>query len=297
MKDHCYIYSYEGMSASIVGWILEQSPTYKSDNFKFSEYLELELVHKFWQPGDRTDIDPWDNHSDNPSSWTHAYIESIEQDNNDFSWMDNYVANLDVRTIFGLSYGAYSKQTVWKNPNCNIVIVGPPDYDHPNTEKYKKMFAIAYWSRKFDLNELVQSFDMHVHDHHGDNEDYRIALGRRLGNARQEAAEGKLEFWQLQAAYHHGYPEVPTNTPENKQKFIDDVFEEEIFSANSLYQMFKDDPDVIHVDLFNINIPDLCLKLNIEYSVAMTDQMEMFDRFCAFCCGEDHKDPLARFIV
>ena len=297
MKDHCYIYSFEGMSASIVGWIIQQSPSFKSDNFKFSEYLELELVHKFWQPGDRNDIDPWDNHSEDTDNWTHDYIQAIEKNDNDFDWMDDFVASLDVRTVFGLSYGAYSKRSVWNNPNCHVVIVGPPSYEHENTNKYKKMFAMAYWSRKFDQNELVESFDMHVHDHHGDNEDYRIALGRRLGNSRQEAADGTLEFWQLQAAYHHDYPVVPDNTPENKQQFIDKVFAEEIFSANNLYKRFKEDPTVIHIDLFNLNILEICSALDIEYSSAMCDQYEIFERFYDFCCGESYKDPLARFIV
>ena len=114
MDKHAFIYSEIPMYSSVLGWILQQSSSYQSNYFVFNEYC--------YKAEERND--PWDNHSDDPNDWSHAFIEDVEDENlsNDFTWLNEFVDSFKCNTIFGLSYGAWGKNKSWHNNNINEII-------------------------------------------------------------------------------------------------------------------------------------------------------------------------------
>lgn len=276
MKEHAYIYSYEGMTAGIVGWILQGSPSYKTNYFKFFQnHINQEdgsIIDG--HPEFEEHSDPWDNHSEDDDHWSHKYIENLEVDNDDFSWFDNFVNTFPGRGIFGLSYGSYQKTSIWNNPNVNIIFSRGSTPE--NIKRYKDLFIYTYWKRTFDLEQMIESIDMHTHDHHADCSTYKFKLMFRLGNAEKYARQNKLEFWQLQMLYHHDYDELPDQTPEEYEKLYK-LYDEEVGNSESRFHL---DPNVIKVDIFDLDLKQTCAELEIEYVAEMEDRYEWFKKFC-----------------
>ena len=57
--NNAFIYSEVPMYSSVLGWILQQSPSYESEYFVFNNSI--------FNKSSR--LDPWDNHSDDPDNW------------------------------------------------------------------------------------------------------------------------------------------------------------------------------------------------------------------------------------
>lgn len=261
MNPHAYIYSFDGMSTGVLGWILQDSPSYKTEFFQMdsASLYQKEISH-----------DPWDNHGDNEKHWSHKYIKNLEVKNDDFSWFDNFVDSFPGPGIFGLSYGSYQKTSVWKKPNVKVLLSTP--LDDSSKAKYKTMFIETYWKRKLDVEDLVESVDMHTHDHKEDCSVYKFTLLGRIQRAIDLAKERQLEFWQLQMIYHHEYDHVPEQTEEEYTKLYA-LYDEEVHSETSL---LHNDKDVIKADLFNLDLKELCTQLQIEYCEEMEHNYNQF---------------------
>lgn len=265
MNKHAFIYSEVPMYASVLGWILQQSPSYESKYFKFNNY----------QYKDTTRHDPWDNHSDDPDDWSHAFIEDVEDQtlHDNFSWLDEFVNNFKCNSIFGLSYGAWSKSVPWNN-NINQIVIKP-------TDKLFDFYYELYEKRPIDVAQLNDSLRMHIHDHKQDNEDYRKHIMDNVyPEAMKYAVPGNLEFWQLQSCFHHKGSTVPSLEEEQSVK---NKIRSDIFQTNFVYN----DNAIVIEDLFNIDIKELCKKLDIVYTVHVENEYKKLFNYVSKFIGEN----------
>lgn len=253
---HAFIYNEEGMFSSVLGWIIQQSASYNSNFFKFDWTGENNTI--------ALHTDPWDNHSLDPAHWSHEYIEHIETPDENFDWMDNFVNSFKSRTIFGLSYGAWNKTTAWNNPSLDLISV-------KSTRRTIEIFFNCYHARPLSAEDVVESLDMHIHDHHQDNTEYRQWVYNTYGNQAINMAKDKsLEFWQLQYMFHHNgtsFPEVSerSNIIDTYVKHILD--ETHAFTKRNVYKEF---------DILDLNLHNVCDQLSIEYSDQMQKEYKLF---------------------
>lgn len=276
MKDHAYIYSYEGMTASILGWILQQSPSYSTEYFCYSPHniardgSILTTVPKFLP-----NSDPWDNHSDDDFDWSHEYIACIEKNNLEFDWLNGFVKTFPGRGIFGLSYGAYMKKSVWSNPDVNVIL--SQGETEESRDRYRRLFINAYWNREFDMEELIEGIDMHVHDHKDSDPEYKTELLKKMAPAFNLIdKQGFVRFWQCQMVYHHDWEDFPLETEENLKE-LEYLYDDEISPSQN---MFTNDSSVVQVDIFNLNIPEICDILGIEHHPEMDSAYNEFLEYC-----------------
>lgn len=257
---HAYIFSEEGLTTGILGWILQQSPSYESNFFRFDYTGRGRTLARH--------TDPWDNHSHDHNHWSHAYIENIEKGNSDFTWLNAYLDSFPIRTIFGLSYGAWNKRSPWINDKVDLILV-------ESTALTFELFFDTYHRRSMTVDDVIESIDMHIHDHHQDNPEYREHLFTVFGNAAiEQAKQSNLEFWQLQYFFHHrgdrllSMDEVEVMKAELRHDLLD--------NNHSFKEKNK---HAIVVDIFNLQLPELCQQLNIVYSENMQAEYNKFLNF------------------
>tara|TARA_B110000495_G_C22992838_1_gene584908 strand:- start:481 stop:1278 length:798 start_codon:yes stop_codon:yes gene_type:complete len=265
MNKHAFIYSEIPMYASVLGWILQQSDSYESNYFKFN---------KSWADNYIERNDPWDNHSDDPDNWSHAFIEDIEDKNlhTNFTWLDNFVDSFTCNTIFGLSYGAWKKSKPWLTTNNEIVI-------QPSSKMFD-LFYEVYERRTVSPEQLLENIQMHVHDHKQDNKEYNEHMMNTIyPSALTYAEHGVLEFWQLQYSFQHGGDTVPSITEMEsiKHKIKTDIFNDS-FQTNS--------NTIVIEDLFDINLKELCKRLNIVYNDNIETEYNKFVKYANLLTGE-----------
>jgi hypothetical protein len=255
--NHAFIYSSEGQPTGALGWFLQQSESYKSNFFTVGEH---NLVEAYLHP------DPWDNHSSDPDHWSHQYIECIEKMDDDFAWINSFVSGFTKRTIFGLSYGAWSKLIPWKNKTVDLIYIEP-------TEQTYQLFFNSYLRRPVDMDFVKESIDMHVHDHHQDDPVYREHIYSSVYNDALKYAElGELRFWQLQHCFHHGGTEIPSPDRHDEMRKI-------TFSDKIAPYYEKNEKRCIVVDIFNLDIKNICEKLDIIYNDKMEYEYQRFLKF------------------
>ena len=254
---HLHIYTSLGMPTGVLGYIFEQSPSFFSNNFCFDKM----------QYNRGGSVDPWDNHTDDDPHWTHTYIEYTEKRDSDFAFLDNFVRTFEARSVFGVSYGGYAKQSAWEN---NIL-------QHVGTPLNEKMFDLwfeCYMTRVFDYDDVVDSIRAHIHDHHQDNPEYREYVMNEYGNTAMELArEGTLEFWQLQTCYHHNHTRLPHITYKDTfRKYLRDEYMEKEHHFNTRNDTYMVDP-------LNINVYTICDDLKIQYSQGMQTAVDQWNSF------------------
>ena len=254
MDKHTFIYSEIPMYSSVLGWILQQSSSYQSNYFSLNKVC--------YEAEERND--PWDNHSDDPNDWSHAFIKDVEDENlsNDFTWLNKFVDSFKCNTIFGLSYGSWAKVSSWDN-NLNQIVIQPND-------KMFDLFYELYERRSVNPEQLLENIKMHVHDHKQDNKIYNERMMNEVyPNALEYAKRGELEFWQLQYCFHHKGLTVPDI---KEKENIKNKIRSDIFDTNFTY----DNNAIVIEDLFNIELKELCKKLNIVYNDTMRIEHNKF---------------------
>lgn len=260
MNKHLYIYSPIGTAASALGWILQQSTSYSSDYFVFKP----ELLQSNY-------VDPWDNHVDfhklnlpDPDShWIFQYTKCIERDDTNFEWLDSFVNGFSNRSAFGLSYGGWEKLTTWNNPKVTTIVV-------KRTVELFDYFWKIYMSRPFSVDDVKRSLMLHHHDHKNHISGYYEWLIETVGNdAIEQAKHTPVRFWQLQAVYHNGGSRFPLLSEEQHWK--------DIVYGNTSASVISDNQ--IEVDIFNLDFPNLCDTLDIDYNEKITQEYNTFLNF------------------
>jgi hypothetical protein len=253
--NNAFIYSEVPMYSSVLGWILQQSPSYESEYFVFNNSI--------FNKSSR--LDPWDNHSDDPDNWAHDFIKDVEDENlhKDFNWLNTFVNNLKCNSIFGLSYGSWTKTIPWTTGIKQIVI-------HP-TDKLFNFYYEIYERRPINVKELLISIQMHVHDHKQDNKEYnKHMMDNIYPKALEYAERGELEFWQLQSCFHHKGVSIPDRS---EYKTIRNKIKQDITAD---YDFKYDSNAIVITDLFNISIKKLCKNLDIVYTNSMELEYNKF---------------------
>lgn len=262
---HAYVRSEEGLQTGTLGWILQQSPSYKSNYFKFRCVYSKE--HKRWMK--QRHVDPWDNHSLNPNHWSHAYIESIENINENYEWIDSFVDTFKERTVFGLSYGGWTKSLPWDNKNVDLICV-------ESNDKTVELFIDTYLKRTMTPEEVEESLNMHIHDHHQDDEDYRKHIYNIVGEKAIKYAQDnqQIEFWQLQYCFHHGGDRLLEKDEIDimKKKYYNTIMEAQSFTTLN-HDRIK------YYDIFNLDLKKISEDLNIEYVDKMQQEYNVFIDF------------------
>ena len=96
-----HVFGYYGSEASVLGWILEQSPSYSTNNF-MRNLRWLNDPHQ----------DPWDNHSGDKTHWTHKWIYHQERGE-----LDELNKIMTAPGVWGISYGSWpTTKRKWKTP-------------------------------------------------------------------------------------------------------------------------------------------------------------------------------------
>lgn len=248
---HAHIYSSTPMAASLLGWILQQSDSYKS-NFFVCDDENLEKAH----------MDPWDNHSAAEDDWSHAYIEDIESDvtRYEFDWLDSFVDSFVVRSIFGLSYGEWKKSIVWHNSKLDTILI-------LSTDRLRELFYESYERRLVDKETFLENIKMHVHDHRQNDESYNEYIMNLIYEDGLKCIENdSLEFWQMQYCFHHKGNGIPDKSSEDtiKQQIMSELTDDTVCY------------DGIEVDLFNLDLKALCKQLDIVYNDKMEEEYNKF---------------------
>jgi len=261
MIKHSHIYTSDGMFTGVLGHILEQSDSYKSSNFCFNSSLYNDIMM-----GREQNRDPWDNHSMDKDHWSHKYIQHIEIADRSFEWLNSFVDSFNHPTVFGISYGAYSKKDSWNNKQVQ----------HIGSKYNREMTLIyfhCYFCREFNTDDVIESLDMHIHDHFQDDPEYRKYAMEKFGNAAIQISKSEpIEFWQLQSCYHHGYEGIPDKN--RKDEFI-----EHITSSNKQSSIFLDNNDVYTIDPFDIDMYSICDKLEIQPNKKMNRSINQWNKF------------------
>lgn len=240
MKD-VHIYGNYGAEVGSLGWILQQSPTYKTENFKFNE---RELGNKF--------NDPWDNHSHDPNHWSHTWIE-IQENHKDLSSLNEIMLAGESPGIWGVSYGAW-RVSHWDTPATKLGII--------STEKVFKFWWNCYMERI--IYNPKESIDMHIHDHKQDDPEYKKYMYELCSDYLKLDA---IPFWKLQCVFHWGFGRT-VNDGDKTQAY------------NRAYNDSKGYPADIWVDMFDLDIEKLCSILECEYTPEMQKQYKIYLDYC-----------------
>jgi len=242
MKQNVHIYGQNGAETGVLGWILEQSCTYVSNNFRCSNNF-YELFR-----------DPWDNHNNDPDHWSHRWIEIQEEQWSDMELLEEeIVSKYPSPSVWGISYGAWANEGWIPDTLTRVYIENTPElFDY-------------WWSvyAKRPIRDIKESMDMHIHDHKQDNEKYRERIYSMFGEYLEMES---VEFWKLQTAFHWGLDRIAVD--EDEQHFID---------MNRNHDNFYDYD--IAVDILNLDIKDLCSKLGCEYTETMQEEYNKFLQF------------------
>ena len=243
MKQNVHIYSQNGAETGVLGWILQQSPTYVTKNFRCSD----DLFTKF--------RDPWDNHNSDPNHWSHRWIEIQEEQWSEMELLEEeIVSKFPTPSLWGISYGAWANDD-WEPETLTRVYIN-------NTEKLFRYWWKIYAKRP--IKDIKESFDMHIHDHRQDDPVYKERMYDVFGEYLQME---QVEFWKLQTAFHWGLDRIAQDSDE--QHFIE---------MNMQHENFYE-ADIIIEDMFDIDLKDLCNELGCEY----TEQMKIeYNRFLTF---------------
>ena len=254
---HAHIFSAVPMLSSSLGWILQQSDSYKSEHFK----CETRFLSE-------TKIDPWDNHvdfTDDADDWSRLYIEEIERNDDDFSWLNGFVDGFTDRSIFGLSYGDWRKSVPWNNESIDTIYINP-------TDRLFNLFYESYEKRTITPDELIHSMNTHIHDHKQDDAEYRANMMKHMyPTALKYAERGELEFWQLQHCFHHGGNAIPS--PEEITTIIAEIKDDIMTDSKSYLSRTS---TLVIDDLFNLDLEVLCKDLDIVYNSKMTAEYKKF---------------------
>ncbi len=234
-----HVFGYYGSEASVLGWILEQSPSYSTNNFM----RNLRWLNDPYN-------DPWDNHSRDELDWTHKWI--YHQERGELEELNKIMTGPGV---WGVSYGAWPQtKTKWKTPAVCILL-------EPNQRTFD-----YYWRcyAERPINDVQNSFDMHILDHHQNNPDYRKYMETKWGKYLEQPG---IAFWKLQTCYHWGWTEYATDEDLPKAKAI----------AQNIEHTYH--PDMM-LDLFDLDLSKLCSKLEIEHTRFMDREYAMFLDYC-----------------
>tara|TARA_B100000035_G_C21033672_1_gene569736 strand:+ start:1444 stop:2205 length:762 start_codon:yes stop_codon:yes gene_type:complete len=235
MKKHVHIYSSAGPDCGALGWVLEKSPTYASTNFKLNEDFL-----------DKINVDPWDNHSQDHNHWSHKMIEAQELDDPAYvPIMEDIINSNNDRSVWGISYGAWD-QKEWES---NAYKIGITTTDE-NFDYYWKLYA----NRPID--DIQESMNMHIHDHHQDNPQYREYMYTTFADYLKE---DEVPFWKLQSAFWWGFKECAKDEDVNKAK--------KIARSPDFKPCYP--ADFWIEDIFDLDLEDLCNKIDCIYTEEM----------------------------
>lgn len=242
MKQHVHIYSSAGPDCGALGWVLEKSPTYVTKNFTLNREDLTEI-----------DVDPWDNHSDDHEHWSHSFIEAQECNDPFYvNVMEDIIKNNSIgRGVWGISYGAWD-QPIWESSAYKIGIETTED----TFSYYWKLYA----NRPID--DIKQSMDMHIHDHKQDDPVYREYMYTTFADY---LTQDEIPFWKLQSAFWWGWKECAKDEDYIKAKEIAKPDRRCIYPA-----------DIWIDDIFNLDLQDLCNKINCEYTQEMQDAYDFW---------------------
>lgn len=236
-----HVYGTFGAEVGILGWILEQSPSYKTKNFTCTEQQLLS-----------TQSDPWDNHNADPDHWSHKWIE-IQESQTSFDKLNDIIASGDQPGVWGISYGMWHKDK-WETPAIKLGIKGTPR-------------VFKFWWKNYMERIILnpkRAFDMHIHDHHQDDPVYKKHMYETYADYFKEDT---IPFWKLQCAFHWGFDRCVTDADKDKAL--------EIASDNS-----NPYPADIWVDIFSLDIKELCSKLECKYTEEMEKQYKIYLAYC-----------------
>lgn len=262
---HVHIYTPEGMQTGVLGYILEQSTSFYSNNFQFNQ----QVFDAFMESSAKS-VDPWDNHNLSHEHWSHSYIEATETCDDNFVWLNNFVHSFEARSVFGMSYGGYCKSTAWQNPILQ----------HVGTQYNEDMFRIwfeCYMTRKLNNRLVTESLRTHIHDHHQDDPEYKERVMQGYGSVALQM--DTVEFWQLQACYHHQHNSLPDL--DYKDTFRDYLMKQSMEDFD-----FNVHNDVYYVDPLNINVYNICTDLNIEHTDAMQQSVDNWNLYTSKVLNE-----------
>ena len=240
MDDIVHVYGHYGAEAGVLGWLLENSPSYITNNF-------CRKLEKLNNPHN----DPWDNHStdfDN-THWQYKWIEA--QEKGDFDTLNNIMTP----GVWGISYGTFP-QDIWYTTATKI-LVAPTD----------RVFEY-YWKCYMERNilDVKNAFDMHINDHHQNNATYKECMYNTFGAYLKQ---NSVPFWKLQSAFHWGWKAIASN--DDLQIAKD--------TAKNLIHNTGYNPDIT-VDIFELDLSALCSKLKIKHSKIMEREYAMFLDYC-----------------
>ena len=173
------------------------------------------------------------------------------------------------RTVFGLSYGGWTKSLPWDNKNVDLICV-------ESNDKTVELFIDTYLKRTMTPEEVEESLNMHIHDHHQDDEDYRKHIYNIVGEKAIRYAQDnqQIEFWQLQYCFHHGGDRLLEKDEIDimKKKYYNAIMEAQSFTTLN-HDRIK------YYDIFNLDLKKISEDLNIEYVDKMQQEYNVFIDF------------------
>jgi hypothetical protein len=253
-----HIYSATMMDTGVIGCVLQQSSSFNSENFQCQDRF---LKNPY--------VDPWDNHQMDKSHWSHKAIECQEDLSKSYTdWL--YILNQQKSNwCWGLSYGGWPKDHPWDVENSNLNML----YLEPCNRTFDMWFK-CYMERP--ITEIKRSFDMHIHDHHQDNLDYKKYMYEKFMMPYIHMYYPKgIPFWVLQSCFHHEGNDIITDPESQVQKFKDSIRDDTML-GNSYSECNANNENFYVTNLFNIDIKDTCAKLDIEYNDQMFVEYQKF---------------------
>lgn len=243
MTKNIHIYGTYGAETGVLGWILEQSPTYKTKNFSFDPE-RIKEDH----------ADPWDNHSHDPNHWSHKWIEIQETEHSEMEGIEDIINAHPMPSIWGISYGAWFNK-YWDIDNLIKIAIEPTE----------EMF-LYYWKvyAERPITNIKESIDMHIHDHAQDDQTYKEWM---YNTFNEYLTMDSVPFWKLQTAFHWGYDRIATN---------DDIND----AMSKAKENFPTYPADMYIDLHEINLKDICQELECEYTDKMQEQLDIYYNYC-----------------
>ena len=232
MAGLVHVFGYYSFEANVLGWILENSPSYRTHNFR-RRLENLNDPHN----------DPWDNHALDDLGEEHWTLEwTKHQEAGDFESLNKMMRRFPLDTgVFGVGYAGWGSGEKWITPATRILI-------NP-TQRLFDYYWKCYAERP--ITNIKHSMDMHILDHHQNDPEYKNYIYDTFVDYLKEDS---VPFWKLQTAYHWGWKTCATDDDLAKAKQI--ALDEAI---SNVYE-----PDIT-VDLFELDIIDLCSKLECTY--------------------------------
>jgi len=232
MTRNVHLYGKYGAEVGVLGWILERSDTYLSSNFIY----------------DTAQLDPWDNHSDLDTHWTHTWIE-IQESGRQLDRLNQIMDTGPTPGVWGISYGAW-KAPRWHTDAFKVGIL----QTEQACDYYWKNYALR------TIHDVKEAFDLHIHDHYQNDSDRKKYMYNTYADYLERDS---IAFWKLQAIFHWGFDRTVTDADYEAAK-------QEVRRGTSRY------PADITLDIFSLDIENLCSILECKYNENMTHQYNLF---------------------